>query len=264
MDLFAVAGIDLPRSGLARRRPAAPRSLPTPLFAYKVVEEAIGRSGFAPDEALLKTARDYARKVRGLKAAKEKTFRPVFIDEVLIKILGYSRIDPDKPYTLADEQTLGTGSVDTALGRFEVGGVGKVLAPFELKGPDTKDLDRIMPGRGKTPVQQAWEYANDAPGAKWVLVSNCVWRPSLESSAADTSKRKRSMSSNSLSQRWMLPAAPVSPPSVRPAQTRRASASTFNPTSAAASSISRRPSAPSGAASCTTGTSSTSRPSALR
>ena len=31
-----------------------------------------------------------------------------------------------------------------------------------------------MPGRGKTPVQQAWEYANDAPGAKWVLVSNCV------------------------------------------------------------------------------------------
>jgi hypothetical protein len=174
MDLFAVAGIDLPRSGAARRRPAAPRSLRSPLFAYKVVEEAIGRSGFAPDEALLKTARDYARKVRGLKAAKEKTFRPVFIDEVLIKILGYSRIDPDKPYTLADEQTLGTGSVDTALGRFEVGGAGKVLAPFELKGPDTKDLDRIMPGRGKTPVQQAWEYANDAPGAKWVLVSNCV------------------------------------------------------------------------------------------
>ena len=31
-----------------------------------------------------------------------------------------------------------------------------------------------MPGRGKTPVQQAWDYANDAPGAKWVLVSNCV------------------------------------------------------------------------------------------
>lgn len=29
-----------------------------------------------------------------------------------------------------------------------------------------------MPGRAKTPVQQAWEYANDAVGAKWVLVSN--------------------------------------------------------------------------------------------
>ena len=93
----------------------------------------------------------------------------------LIKILGYSRIDPDIAYTLADEQTLGPGSVDTALGRFEVAsGVKRVVAPFELKGPDTKDLDRIMPGRHKTPVQQAWEYANDAPGAKWVLVSNCV------------------------------------------------------------------------------------------
>ena len=111
--------------------------------------------------------------MRGLPAAKEKTFRPVFIDEVLIKILGYSRIDPDKPYTLADEQTLATGSVDTALGNFEVGGKMAIIAPFELKGPDTKDLDRIMPGRAKTPVQQAWEYANDAPGAKWVLVSNC-------------------------------------------------------------------------------------------
>ena len=177
IDLFASAGLDLPRSGKgeSRARKIAHRSLRAPLFAHKVVEDAIGRSGFAPDGALLDAAREYARKVRGLPAAKEKTFRPVFIDDVLIKILGYSRIDPDRPYTLADEHTLGTGSVDTALGHFEVAtGVKKVVAPFELKGPDTKDLDHIMPGRGKTPVQQAWEYANDAPGAKWVLVSNCV------------------------------------------------------------------------------------------
>ena len=138
-----------------------------------MVEEALGRS--APlDERVIKAASEYSRKVRGLRATKEKTFSPVFIDEVLIKILGYARIDPDKPYTLADQQTLGTGAVDTALGYFVLGGEAKVVAPFELKGPDTKDLDRIMAGRGKTPVQQAWEYANDAPGAKWVLVSNCV------------------------------------------------------------------------------------------
>jgi hypothetical protein len=31
-----------------------------------------------------------------------------------------------------------------------------------------------MPGRGRSPVQQAWDYAIDAPGSKWVLVSNCV------------------------------------------------------------------------------------------
>ena len=29
-----------------------------------------------------------------------------------------------------------------------------------------------MPGRNKSPVQQAWEYAMDAVGSKWVLVSN--------------------------------------------------------------------------------------------
>jgi hypothetical protein len=173
MDLFASAGMDLPRSGGPGRRPSAPRSLHAPLFAHKVVEEAIGRC--PPfDEAIVSAASEYSRKVRGLKAAKEKTFSPVFIDDVLIRILGYSRIDPDKPYTLADQQTLGAGAVDTALGHFRVGEETKVVAPFELKGPDTKDLDRIMPGRGKTPVQQAWEYANDAPGAKWVLVSNCV------------------------------------------------------------------------------------------
>jgi N-6 DNA Methylase len=174
MDLFASAGVDLPRSGGPGRRPAARRSLRVPLFAHKVVEEAISRSP-PLDDAVVESARDYARRVRGVRAARETTFRPVFIDDVLINILGYSRIDPDKPYTLADEHTLGAGSVDTALGHFEfAGGVKKVVAPFELKGPDTKDLDRIMPGRGKTPVQQAWEYANDAPGAKWVLVSNCV------------------------------------------------------------------------------------------
>jgi N-6 DNA Methylase len=43
-----------------------------------------------------------------------------------------------------------------------------------LKGPKTHDLYAIMPGRNKSPVQQAWEYAIDAPGAKWVLVSNCA------------------------------------------------------------------------------------------
>ncbi len=36
------------------------------------------------------------------------------------------------------------------------------------------DLDRVMPGCGRSPVQQAWDYAIDAPGSRWVLVSNCL------------------------------------------------------------------------------------------
>jgi|SRR5665213_3836248 len=31
-----------------------------------------------------------------------------------------------------------------------------------------------MPGRGRSPVRQAWDYAIDAPGSRWVLVSNCL------------------------------------------------------------------------------------------
>ena len=87
--------MDLPRSGAPRRRTITARSSRAPLFAPKVIEEAISRSA-PPDDTVIKLAHDYARRVRGLPAAREKTFRPVFIDEVLIKILGYSRIDPDK------------------------------------------------------------------------------------------------------------------------------------------------------------------------
>ncbi len=60
-----------------------------------------------------------------------------------------------------------------ALGRFG-GKTPDIVAPFELKGADTNDLDAIMPGRNKSPVQQAWEYAMNARGVKWVLVSNLI------------------------------------------------------------------------------------------
>jgi type I restriction-modification system DNA methylase subunit len=93
-----------------------------------------------------------------------------FIQKILIKVLGYQGFSGDV-WTLAQEQKIGAGSVDVALGEFSADSA-KILAPFELKGAKTKDLDAIMPGRHKSPVQQAWEYAMDAPGAAWVLVSN--------------------------------------------------------------------------------------------
>ena len=65
------------------------------------------------------------------------------------------------------------GSIDLALGRFG-GATPEIVAPFELKGAGTRDLDAIMPGRNKSPVQQAWEYATNARGVKWVLVSNYI------------------------------------------------------------------------------------------
>src|SRR5665213_610041 len=77
-------------------------------------------------------------------------------------------------FTLGFERAIRGGSVDAALGRFSDVAGDEFIAPLEMKGPGTFDLDAIMPGRGKSPVQQAWEYAIDAPGVKWVLVSNCV------------------------------------------------------------------------------------------
>ena len=50
--------------GRATEACASPRSLRTPLFAHKVVSEAVGRMDFSPDEALLRVAAEYARKAK--------------------------------------------------------------------------------------------------------------------------------------------------------------------------------------------------------
>jgi hypothetical protein len=65
--------------------------------------------------------------------------------------------------------------VDLALGHFNADKKGDSLhAVLELKCAKTKNLDTIMSGRFKTPVQQAWDYARDAKGCQWILVSNYV------------------------------------------------------------------------------------------
>lgn len=96
-----------------------------------------------------------------------------FTQRLLIGVLGYTGFDDRDEWTLQPECPVGSGAVDVALGHFTVDDR-HVVAPFELKPAKLRDLDAIMPGRNKTPVQQAWEYAMDAPGARWVLVSNYV------------------------------------------------------------------------------------------
>ena len=106
---------------------------------------------------------------------RETAVRNLFYEKILREILGYTPFDAEHSYTLAFEHPIRRGTADVALGRFGgADGADEIIAPFELKGPDTSDLDAIMPGRGYSPVQQAWNYAIDAPGCRWVLVSNCV------------------------------------------------------------------------------------------
>jgi type I restriction-modification system DNA methylase subunit len=109
-----------------------------------------------------------------LKKLGEKPAHPSFIQTFLVTLLGYSTVETHSAqYTASYEKGIKKGGiVDVALGRFGKDGDAQIIAPFELKGLDTPNLDAIMSGRHKTPVQQAWEYANAIKGAKWVLVSN--------------------------------------------------------------------------------------------
>lgn len=176
MNLFAAAGVDLPPLAPGQAVRKAQRSLRVPLFAYKVVEEARARAAFAPTPEQIAAAADYARKAkRAFAKDKEEAVRPIFISAILEKLLGYTTLDPERPYTLAFEEFVGFGKVDMALGRFDkTSGRNQIAAPFEFKGPRTLDLDAPVSGRRFSPVEQAWTYAIDAPGAKWVLVSNCL------------------------------------------------------------------------------------------
>ncbi len=144
MELFAAAGIELPPSGgRARRAPSAlVRSLRVPLFNYKVVEEALGLAAFAPTPDEVAAAADYARKVNSPRFLKQKetAVRPVFIEQILGKLLGYTTLDPERPFSLAFEHPIRRGAVDVGLGSFnEADGSDRLVAPFELKGPEIED-----------------------------------------------------------------------------------------------------------------------------
>jgi hypothetical protein len=145
------------------------------LFNRKTIKRELTKVVFKPTDRQLKAAKNWAEQVRhpNFRKANETAVRGEFIQTVLVTVLGYTPYRAGTTFTVATEEALGKGAVDTALGQFS-SSERTILAPFELKGPKTDDLDAIMAGRNKSPVQQAWEYAIDAPSAKWVLVSNCA------------------------------------------------------------------------------------------
>lgn len=111
-----------------------------------------------------------SRRIEGL---KETALHGQFASNIVEGVLGYHGPAGGADYNVSAEHNILRGSVDLALGRFG-GKTPDIVAPFELKGADTRDLDAIIPGRNKSPVQQAWEYAMNARGVKWVLVSNMI------------------------------------------------------------------------------------------
>ncbi|HEX3885003.1 MAG TPA: N-6 DNA methylase [Stellaceae bacterium] len=144
-----------------------------PLFNAKTLEAALQAFDFTPSSAQQDAASHWAMLMRDefLLSRKETSLEADFNRYVVQDVLGYRSFDASGAATVSVKQAVGAGEVDLALGRFSADH-SDILAPFELKGPSLKNLDAIMPGRAKTPVQQAWEYANDAIGARWVIVSN--------------------------------------------------------------------------------------------
>ncbi len=149
-----------------------PRELFTqPLFSPKLIKSRF--AALALPDSHRNTITEWADSLKsGLNREKEESIRPAFLQHFFVAMLGY-RLMGGLAWTLHHEKGAASGSADAALGTFTTE-QRQVVAPFELKGPKTANLDALMPGRHKSPVQQAWEYAIDLPGSQFVLVSNCI------------------------------------------------------------------------------------------
>lgn len=142
-----------------------------PLFNPKTVEAALATFARDPTDAERSAAAKWAALAQvDFNGQNESQLEPELNAILMQGALGYCAAGPGTPGTIKAKQPIGGGTVDLAIGSFTIDKA-SILAPFELKGPKTT-FDAIMAGRAKTPVQQAWEYANDAIGARWVLVSN--------------------------------------------------------------------------------------------
>jgi type I restriction-modification system DNA methylase subunit len=143
------------------------------LFSSKTIANALAAFNYVPTQTAVASAREWAHRAGepNMDLQNESQLEQEFNRLIVQDVLGYRPTTPTAVGTMRVKHTVPGGTiVDVALGHFS-DNESTVLAPLELKGPKVA-LDRIMPGRAKTPVEQAWGYANDAPGAKWVLLSN--------------------------------------------------------------------------------------------
>ncbi len=148
-----------------------------PIFQEKIIAKALGAHTPSIPESHLAILQSWKEKIEtgSLHKQTEVAIHAPFTQNIMAGVLGYTPFGTGENWTISREYGVASGAVDLALGYFSDNkATDTVLAPFELKGAKTKDLDAIMPGRHKTPVQQAWEYARDIKGAQWVLVCNYI------------------------------------------------------------------------------------------
>jgi type I restriction-modification system DNA methylase subunit len=97
---------------------------------------------------------------QNIRDAKEEQFQEGFLRELFVNVLGYT-LNPSSGYNLTSElkNEKGAKKADGAILKD-----GKALAVIELKGTDTKDLDKIN--------VQAFNYKNNQTGCIYVITSN--------------------------------------------------------------------------------------------
>ncbi len=145
-----------------------------PLFNKKVIQQNLTIQDIPA--AHLTILQNWQTRIanRDLETQSEVALQGVFMQSIMVDVLGYKQYG-EQTYNIAKEYPIARGAVDLALGQFTADKHDDQLhAVLELKGAKTKNLDAIMSGRFKTPVQQAWDYARDAKGCQWILVSNYV------------------------------------------------------------------------------------------
>ncbi|QTD54614.1 Eco57I restriction-modification methylase domain-containing protein [Parasphingorhabdus cellanae] len=142
------------------------------LFNRKTIARYVERAEPA-DQAKLEILREWAATIAdgSIQTQNETAIEDSFKQRIVCDVLDYISFGSSGEWSVASKKAIGAGEVDLALGQFSPES-SEIIAPFELKGAKTKDLDAIMPGRAKSPIDQAWEYAANNVGTKWILVSN--------------------------------------------------------------------------------------------
>jgi len=101
-----------------------------------------------------------------IRNSKEEQFQEGFLRELFVKILGYT-LNPEPNFNLTTELKNEKGAKKTDAAIISTSGhapLAKALAVIELKGTDTKDLDKIN--------EQAFNYKNNHTDCIYVITSN--------------------------------------------------------------------------------------------
>lgn len=143
-----------------------------PLFHPHVIKRYMDSVMILPEHIQIIRKWDNYIHSDSIKKTKETALYDSFSQSILQKLLHYHpALDDPNNYNLEQNQTIGRGEVEYALGHFGSNKKMEIIAPLELKSVRT-NLDATVPSKNKTPVQQAWDYATELKGTKWVLVSN--------------------------------------------------------------------------------------------